>query len=307
MSTMTPSAAMASNSFIYLCIAWLFFLVSSSAIPPSEPFTLGRPPLLEPDPGTNVSVLNPFPRSTWSMRGSTPFASISEVEQTFKKLAFRPPTCDGSRYGRNLQADSCQEVLLSIPRDQKIISFGKRNRGQWNINLPHRFLSRSLTRLDDGAADGFEIARAAWAVITSCVHGFKHEGGRADGLGTNKKLSVKVITYNSHVRCAAPGQYHAPPLDACETIIDQMPADSQSRVFGPPGFHVDIEVPLAYTDPTKTCEMVIRPNLFKEAPDESTWYEIWAAAVAVRQQCVLPRRAGQADSVGEPSHDERLV
>lgn len=147
MSTMTSSAAMALNSFIYLCMASLVFLVSSSAIPASKPFTLGRLPFLEPDPGTNVSVLNPFPRSTWSMRGSTPFASISEVEQTFKDLAFRPPTCDGSRYGRNLHPASCQEALLSIPRDQKMITFGKRNRGRWHINLPHRILSRASPAL----------------------------------------------------------------------------------------------------------------------------------------------------------------
>ncbi|KAL9018100.1 MAG: hypothetical protein Q9185_004566 [Variospora sp. 1 TL-2023] len=77
-----------------------------------------------------------------------------------------------------------------------------------------------------------------------------------------------------------------------------MPADTQRRVFGPPGFKADIQVPKAYTDPTGKCEMVIRPNLFKETPDRSSWYDLWAAAVAVRQQCVLARRAGQADNVG---------
>lgn len=51
--------------------------------------------------------------------------------------------------------------------------------------------------------------------------------------------------------------------------------------------------------------MDIRPNLLKETPDKSSWYDLWAAAVAVRQQCVLARRAGQADNVGEFfSHDE---
>lgn len=34
-------------------------------------------------------------------------------------------------------------------------------------------------------SSGFEMARAAWAIISSCVHDFKHEGGRADGLGTS--------------------------------------------------------------------------------------------------------------------------
>ncbi|KAI4281454.1 MAG: hypothetical protein L6R35_005650, partial [Caloplaca aegaea] len=150
------------------------------------------------------------------MPGSTPFASINEVEKTFKKLAFKPPTCDGSRYGRSLQTASCQEALLAIPRDQREITFGKRSRGQWNINLPHRFLSRAsptlstnvsmetgvrLTFLDCRTADGtcaieitepavgfmdissgFELARAAWAVIMSCVYTYKQEGGRADGI-----------------------------------------------------------------------------------------------------------------------------
>lgn len=66
-----------------------------------------------------------------------------------------------------------------------------------------------------------------------------------------KRLSVTVFSYEPHVRCAGPGQPAAPPLYACDTIIDQMPTDPTKRVFGPVGFpNVDIRIPVGYHDRT---------------------------------------------------------
>lgn len=52
-----------------------------------------------------------------------------------------------------------------------------------------------ITEPTQGIGDmssGFEIARAAWAVVTSCVGDFKHEGGIAENLG---KLPISFILF----------------------------------------------------------------------------------------------------------------
>lgn len=44
--------------------------------------------------------------------------------------------------------------------------------------------------------------------------------------------------------------------------------------------------------------VVIRLELFKDKTVTSSWYDIWAAAVAVKQMCVAQGRSGQAVDVG---------
>lgn len=43
---------------------------------------------------------------------------------------------------------------------------------------------------------------------------------------------------------------------------------------------------------------MIRLELFKDTTVTSSWYDIWAAAIAVRQLCVVQGRSGQALDVG---------
>ncbi|KAL8905352.1 MAG: hypothetical protein Q9207_002700 [Kuettlingeria erythrocarpa] len=144
------------------------------------------------------------------------------------------------------------------------------------------------------------MARAASTLLDTCVNGVKHQGGRIDNLGQLRRLSIAVFSYASHTRCAKPGYGpHAPPVEACDAIIDQMPADKREQIVGPSDEKPDIEVPQAYTDPTRGCEMVIRSEIGKEIPERTSWYEIWAAAVAVRNQCVLQGRSGQAMVYGK--------
>ncbi|CAL8583722.1 hypothetical protein XPA_009341 [Xanthoria parietina] len=47
---------------------------------------------------------------------------------------------------------------------------------------------------------------------------------------------------------------------------------------------------------------MIRLELFKDKTVTSSWYDIWAAAVAVNQMCVVQGRSGQALDVGPPTH-----
>lgn len=129
--------------FIYLLSALLLSCVSSSVIPSVQPAIAEWQALRDPSQITNVSSLRPsgLSRSTWSLSTSTPLAGFDAVQEEFKDLTFQPPICDGSAYGRDLRLESCQEALVAIPRDTKQILFGRRGRGRWNVNLPHRFLS----------------------------------------------------------------------------------------------------------------------------------------------------------------------
>lgn len=126
--------------FISLLLALPDPFVFSSAIPPFEPTTIPWEGALEFSQTANVSVFPPH-RSLWSLPRSAQLTGFVASNEDIRRLTFEPPTCDGSTYGREVQPSSCQEALHAIPRDKRQISFGRRNRGQWNINVPHRVLS----------------------------------------------------------------------------------------------------------------------------------------------------------------------
>ncbi|KAL9600252.1 MAG: hypothetical protein Q9219_003296 [cf. Caloplaca sp. 3 TL-2023] len=239
----------------------LVFLISLTSTS-AIPAAVPATPERQPllDQNPSLNGSSVFPfRSAWSSPNPAPSTTIDDLEAEFSNLTFKPPECDGKAYGRNLQAGSCDQVLHMIPRDTRKIIFGKRNMGHWNINLPYRFLS-----------------------------------------GKSRRLSVKVFSYEPHVQCAVAQPRLAPPLGACDTVIDQIPANTQELVFGPLGFaNVDVRTPLQYHDPDYGCELVVRSDVRKEIPDLSTWYDLWAAAVAVRTICVQSMRAGLAVDIGK--------
>lgn len=128
----------------YLYLGSFLRLVLASAIPASVPMTPDLYSL-----GDLAPLSNPFKvpsyQSTWNFRDAAPPASFNELEEEFKNLTFKPPTCNGAAYGHNLQTESCEQALVAIPRDTRSYTFGKRQRGlSWNVNLPYRFLSRVL-------------------------------------------------------------------------------------------------------------------------------------------------------------------
>lgn len=44
--------------------------------------------------------------------------------------------------------------------------------------------------------------------------------------------------------------------------------------------------------------LAVRSELYKEGTVTSSWYDIWAGAVAVRAMCVMQGRSGQVMDVG---------
>ena len=57
--------------------------------------------------------------------------------------------------GRDLNYRSCEHVLTNIPRDLTPMTFGDRNTGNWDVILPHRYLScGSMKGFRDGVGEG---------------------------------------------------------------------------------------------------------------------------------------------------------
>lgn len=52
---------------------------------------------------------------------------------------------------------------------------------------------------------------------------------------------------------------------------------------------------------TNGCMLVVRADVYTPRPDKATWYNIWAAATAVRKLCVMKGQAGQAVEMGTSS------
>jgi len=61
-------------------------------------------------------------------------------------LSVGPPkyTCNGAAYGRNLRVQSCTDALNSMADFHQPRTFGQRGEGDWDVNLPFRFLSSAL-------------------------------------------------------------------------------------------------------------------------------------------------------------------
>ncbi|KAL8990903.1 MAG: hypothetical protein Q9169_008002, partial [Polycauliona sp. 2 TL-2023] len=256
-------------SSVYL--AGFACLTCASAIPAPDP---QRPPsgLLSLSQAPNSYTVPPF-ASAWSQSVAASNTSFEEVEEEFRQIKeFKPPTCDGDAYGRSLQLNSCREAHKMIPTDRRKLQFGLRNRGRWNVNLPHRFMSSDgLCFIEIGTpafgvsdqATAFDIAHAAWMIINTCVADYKSQGGRMDGLvfglslptrdvtdmrnnptGFLKRLSVHVSSYDPHVLCAPPRSPPPPPPADCDIIIDQMDASMNLKDFAPAFTpHMDVEVP----------------------------------------------------------------
>ena len=50
-------------------------------------------------------------------------------------------SCDGSKYGYNLNVASCMEAWTLLPKSFDLRSFGRRSQGRFDVPLPFRLLS----------------------------------------------------------------------------------------------------------------------------------------------------------------------
>ena len=70
-------------------------------------------------------------------------ANLTSPNFPHNRSASALPTihCDGATYGTDISVASCMDALHTIPDRMESITFGDRNRGSFDVTLPHRFIS----------------------------------------------------------------------------------------------------------------------------------------------------------------------
>lgn len=95
--------------------------------------------------------------SASTVSSSAPPSSLNQMSNSpnvpavFEKLAMNEttalsysPDCSIS-YGRNLDRASCDNALAKISQVTASVTFGERGTGNWNVVLPRRYLSGTLS------------------------------------------------------------------------------------------------------------------------------------------------------------------
>ncbi|CAD6588144.1 MAG: hypothetical protein ASARMPRED_003407 [Alectoria sarmentosa] len=229
--------------------------------------------------------------------------------------------CDDAAYG-NPPVASCRDAVNQLPRDPyaligPALSFGPRGRpgAQWDVSLPVRHISSDGKCIVDYTQTSYpshvrlgDILGAGEIMQTQCVEsGPPPFGGQASNMGKASSAHIGVeenflVTVRSNrpplIKCreAAPAQ--EPVSEACASILNTMNATEEKVIFGPAGASGVQEVlPQVLTEPTGRCILVIsNASGFR---DSASWYDLWAAAVALDGMCARGGKAGKAFSLGK--------
>ena len=199
-----------------------------------------------------------------------------------------PPryTCNGKVYGKNLKLSSCRNALSKLPVGNTKHSFGTRDGGNWDANLPFRILSSDgLCALDISHRAGVdmdyitpsELKAQANVLVEVCVKTPPNEGGVVSNIGQNGNLAVRVTSYRPNVHCA-PRHWDFPVSD-CRNVIELMPIDGKRQIFGQ---HDDTDpeitckLPAGYYTRMKRCEIRVDILVPGSGKDTFDWYKLCA-------------------------------
>ncbi|KAG7008895.1 hypothetical protein G7Y79_00004g014790 [Physcia stellaris] len=225
--------------------------------------------------------------------GSTLPLNESSIPFLSNNLTVAPGVvdCNSGRYGTDLSRSSCIDALQSLPSGTTLRTFGERGRGAFREPLPRRYLSAdgkcaidiSNTRnraYDDSATDK-QMKDAAQRVVERCgVHG---------------NLVATVKAYKPRVMCTP--QKVTDDAGACQNLLAGLRVEYNWATFGKQGVReATWNIPpagLKDRDGTGYCVSTVN---FVEGGDieKARWFDIWAAAVAVKRMCVRKGNAGIA-------------
>ncbi|KAF6217990.1 hypothetical protein HO133_006402 [Letharia lupina] len=211
--------------------------------------------------------------------------------------------CDGVTYKSNLLSASCADAYRTIPRTTKLLTFGDREDGDFEVPLPYRWVSSDglcifeIAKIADtpvAYATLRDFERAAFMLLTTCFADGRTEGGIAGNLGPGVLSLGLIMTSNRQiVQCTGPT---GPPRDSCYSIIATMPALKEQQLFSrSPGGHVNVRIPDSFESQDGRC-IVTLDTIGRE--DIATWYEVWAAVMAVDDMCMRFGRVGKAMEIG---------
>lgn len=223
--------------------------------------------------------------------------------------------CDGRQWGYDLDKASCEETWKKIPTDSHFFTYGARSRGVFDRPLPYRYLSDDglcavdiyhMSRVFHDTATNHEISAAAKLILDKCVfrdprrRGNVPIGGYLPYVGNHRGLSVRVSSYSPDVRCTFDSKHE--DENVCSKLLGILPISTYTFLFTrekkteaksviiPPGGKKMSNAP-------GTCTAII--DFAGGDTDESSWIEMWAAAVAVNEMCVTKGKAGAAYGLGQ--------
>ncbi|CAL8580484.1 hypothetical protein XPA_006205 [Xanthoria parietina] len=260
-------------------------------------------------------------------RGSASFSLLSGIEKSPLRdvLRLNPPlsttlgdrliTCDPRRFGMPSVA-SCVDAISQLPQptaemlDRKR-SYGPRGgtRRQYDVELPKRWISSDGKCIIDVTQTSFpsherdiNMVGAATVIRQECLEKAQPPwGGYGHALGDEGNLNISVAAYTPpYVKCEGAPPARRPNHEACQRIIDlTMKASTARATFAAqgvplPGQAVE-RLPQALVALGGGCTITIDTNV---PVDTASWYEIWAAAVAVDGMCVRGGRTGRARFLG---------
>lgn len=233
--------------------------------------------------------------------------SLDRKVSSESTLTARQISCNGQRYGRNLNVHSCLQVWHAMSSEVRPKTFGERGTGTYDAPLPFRYLSHDglcaidvshVAGIDFDTITPIDLKEAADALIAVCVAGLPSIGGIATGLGVNQGLLMRVVPYRPNVYCGPKDT--GPPWVTCRHIIDSIPANNQPQVFGPAGWdNTTVSIPWKKTSTARRCVMSIDAIAPGQISDSSDWYKIWAAANAVDYMCAPLDKGGVALGLGK--------
>ncbi|KAL8813941.1 MAG: hypothetical protein Q9223_006801 [Gallowayella weberi] len=224
--------------------------------------------------------------------------SADSLEKPFGEPEIR---CKGNEYGVDLRLDSCREMI-----ERQIVLIGPETFRPRRFppeatpaTYPTPFLFASAdgrcslevfqTDATEHVEDISELKAAAEIMFSRCVLNGGRQGSIARNLGLSQKLGLIMRSYEPRVTCRERlTQVQAVPL-WCELLFRSFPASKVRRTFagglpfGPQTATVPWEIKTPHVLPRRhSLSMYVSSSAGSE---ESTWFDIYAAATVVWAIC----------------------
>lgn len=219
------------------------------------------------------------------------------------------PTCDGPRYGINIDAADCLSGLDKFALVRQRLTFAQRGDPRMTqpyYPLPWRWMGSQARCyfqpvLKPGAQSGtttlYKVRDAAFELTTKCASR-QGQGGIVNKLGGDNNVALIMGKYEADDQSVQCGGKLA-SKNGCRDILLGMPVTEHGEHFGPevaPGAGVDI--PYTIKAPDESCSLKILTTNRHGDSDITSWYKIWEAANAIYYRCTITSNRGTMRGLG---------
>ncbi|CAD6576714.1 MAG: hypothetical protein ASARMPRED_007840 [Alectoria sarmentosa] len=190
--------------------------------------------------------------------------------------------CDGARYGFNPSLSDCEGARSYIQPVSEQFIFGERHTGlpSSTFALPYMIMGDKgecffqPINIGDGAtgrASLNQIRSAASALFLKCATSHPSQGGIVKNIGGDNNIAVTMSVFEPKVQCR--GSFDT--ALSCKDVLADMPASTDSELFGPPGTPFVKEIlPQEIASLDNECIVTLYTT---GRSDVLAWYRIWEA------------------------------